>query len=114
MRLLRCQEVCSSLREELLGDRAPQFFCLAGLALGLSDELREEFAYSQAPKRMKSVIMGFWLLNVTLGDLLVVFVTRLKFESQVDFFWVFAGLMLIAGLIFGLRARFYKYQDFTQ
>jgi POT family proton-dependent oligopeptide transporter len=73
-----------------------------------------EFAYSQAPKRMKSVIMGFWLLNVTIGDLLVVFVTRVRFESQVTFFWVFAGLMLVAGLIFGIRARSYRYQDYSQ
>ena len=73
-----------------------------------------EFAYSQAPKRMKSVIMGFWLLNVTLGDLLVVYITRVKFESQATFFWVFAGLMLVAGVLFGLRARYYTYQDYTQ
>ena len=73
-----------------------------------------EFAYTQAPKRMKSVIMGFWLLNVTIGDLLVVFITRVEFESQATFFWVFAGLMLVAGLIFGLRARSYKYQDYSQ
>ena len=73
-----------------------------------------EFAYRQAPKRMKSVIMGFWLLNVTVGDLLVVFITRIKFESQATFFWVFAGLMLVAGLMFGLRARSYTYQDYTQ
>jgi len=73
-----------------------------------------EFAYRQAPKRMKSVIMGFWLLNVTLGDLLVVFVTRIEFDSQVTFFWVFAGLMLVAGLLFGWRARSYTYQDYTQ
>ena len=31
-----------------------------------------EFAYTQAPKKMKSTIMGFWLLNVTMGSLLVV------------------------------------------
>jgi len=73
-----------------------------------------EFAYTQAPKRMKSVIMGFWLLNVTLGDLLVVFVTRIRFDSQVTFFWVFAVLMLVSGLLFGLRARSYKYQDYSQ
>jgi POT family proton-dependent oligopeptide transporter len=73
-----------------------------------------EFAYTQAPKRMKSVIMGFWLLNVTLGDLLVVFVTRIKFQEQTTFFWVFAGLMVAAGLLFGLRARSYEYQDYSQ
>ncbi len=73
-----------------------------------------EFAYTQAPKRMKSVIMGFWLLNVTLGDLLVVFVTRIKFQEQTTFFWVFAGLMVAAGLLFGLRARSYTYQDYSQ
>ena len=73
-----------------------------------------EFAYTQAPKRMKSVIMGFWLLNVTIGDLLVVFVTRVEFASQVTFFWVFAVLMLVAGLGFGWRARSYTYRSYTQ
>jgi POT family proton-dependent oligopeptide transporter len=82
-----------------------------------------EFAYTQAPKRMKSVIMGFWLLAVAVGDLLVVFVTRLDFEAiaksfgiqeEAFFFWVFAVLMAIAALVFGLRARRYQYQDYTQ
>ena len=44
----------------------------------------------------------------------MVFITRVEFESQATFFWVFAGLMLVAGLIFGLRARSYKYQDYSQ
>ncbi len=82
-----------------------------------------EFAYSQAPKRMKSVIMGFWLLAVAVGDLLVVFVTRQDFKAQAGslgiqeeayFFWVFAVLMVVAAVIFGLRARRYTYQDYTQ
>ena len=73
-----------------------------------------EFAYRQAPKRMKSVIMGFWLLMVTTGDLLVVFITRVEFTEQATFFWVFAALMGAAALLFGLRARFYTYEDFTQ
>jgi len=82
-----------------------------------------EFAYSQAPKRMKSVIMGFWLLAVAVGDLLVVFVTRLDFkaiagdmgiQAEAFFFWVFAVLMFVAALIFWMRARTYTYQDFTQ
>jgi proton-dependent oligopeptide transporter, POT family len=82
-----------------------------------------EFAYSQAPKRMKSVIMGFWLFNVTLGNVLVAFIARGQqalervLERSIpleQFFWVFAGLMVLAAVAFGLRAAFYRYTDYTQ
>jgi POT family proton-dependent oligopeptide transporter len=72
-----------------------------------------EFAYSQAPKRMKSCIMGFWLVNVAIGDFLVIGLVKTEM-SRVTFFWVFAGLMAVAGILFGLRARGYKYKDYPQ
>lgn len=82
-----------------------------------------EFAYSQAPKRMKSVIMGFWLFNVTLGNVLVAFIARGQqaleraLERSIpleQFFWVFAGLMVLAAIAFGWRAAYYRYTDYTQ
>lgn len=73
-----------------------------------------EFAYSQAPKRMKSVIMGFWLFNVTLGNLLVALIAKLPDMDPETFFWTFAGLMFAAGSLFALRGKFYRYKDYTQ
>jgi POT family proton-dependent oligopeptide transporter len=75
-----------------------------------------EFAYSQAPKRMKSTIMGFWLLMVALGNVLVaVIVKNTEYDPGTpDFFWLFAGLMAVAAVFFTLRASFYKYQSFEQ
>ena len=87
-----------------------------------------EFAYTQAPTRMKSTIMGFWLLSVSLGNVLVAIVTKaqdrlLKLFTEVDpatgptltqFFWFFASLMACAAIIFGIRASFYRYRDYTQ
>ena len=73
-----------------------------------------EFAYTQAPARMKSTIMGFWLLTVSLGNVIVTLMAGLTDMPLVTFFWVFAGLMLVAGLLFGIRAFFYKMQTFTQ
>jgi len=72
-----------------------------------------EFAYTQAPRRMKSTIMGFWLLTISLGNVLVSVVSQIKLPP-VQFFWAFAGLMFAAGLLFGLRAYFYKQQDYVQ
>jgi proton-dependent oligopeptide transporter, POT family len=72
-----------------------------------------EFAYTQAPRRMKSTIMGFWLLTVSLGNVLVSVVSLIKLPPA-PFFWVFAALMLGAGLLFGLRAYFYRQQDYVQ
>ncbi len=73
-----------------------------------------EFAYTQAPRRMKSVIMGFWLLTVSFGNILVALLASLGDLPLAKFFWVFAVLMAAAGLLFGVRARFYKAHDYTQ
>jgi POT family proton-dependent oligopeptide transporter len=73
-----------------------------------------EFAYSQAPRRMKSTIMGFWLLSVALGNVLVALLARFGNLGLADFFWVFAGLMLIAALLFSVRAYFYQSKVITQ
>ena len=73
-----------------------------------------EFAYSQAPKRMKSTIMGFWLLSIAIGNVFVSLLAEFGRLPLVQFFWVFAGLMLLAGAMFGLRAHFYVERDLVQ
>jgi proton-dependent oligopeptide transporter, POT family len=73
-----------------------------------------EFAYTQAPRRMKSLLMGFWLLTASLGNILVALLAHFQDLPRVQFFWTFAGLMLAAAVVFGVRAAFYKYQTYTQ
>lgn len=73
-----------------------------------------EFAYTQAPKSMKSTVMGLWLLAVSLGNVLVAVLSGFESLSLQDFFWVFAGLMAAAAACFGLFAVYYKYQDYSQ
>jgi POT family proton-dependent oligopeptide transporter len=73
-----------------------------------------EFAYTQAPKKMKSTVMGFWLLTVSLGNVLVTFLAGFKGLSLVNFFWVFAILSAAAAVLFGLRAAFYQAREFGE
>ncbi|MEI6791316.1 MAG: MFS transporter [Myxococcaceae bacterium] len=73
-----------------------------------------EFAYTQAPKRMKSTVMGFWLLSVAFGNMLVAFTAHFGHLPLVQFFWLFAGLMGLFALLFSLRAYFYVPRDYPQ
>ncbi len=79
-----------------------------------------EFAYSQAPLRMKGVLMAFWSLSVTVGNLWVLLVNAtVKGEGAealvaqlgvgVTAFqmFFFAGFAFLAALAFGLYARRY-------
>jgi POT family proton-dependent oligopeptide transporter len=83
-----------------------------------------EFAYSQAPQSMKGVIMAFWYLAVTVGNLWVLLVnatvrneavisqvaqTGLTENAFLMFF--FAGFALVVALAFGWYARRYQMQD---
>ncbi|MFA5057276.1 MAG: MFS transporter [Opitutaceae bacterium] len=73
-----------------------------------------EFAYTQAPRAMKSTIMGFWLLCVTFGNVLVAFLAPLETLSLAKFFWIFAGLMAAAAAAFAWLAAGYKGRSYLQ
>lgn len=84
-----------------------------------------EFAYSQAPARMKGVIMSFWSLSVTVGSLWVLLVNNsVKSEAATSAItnatgmsatafqmFFFAGFAFVAALAFGLYARGYTVKD---
>ncbi|RAP58114.1 oligopeptide:H+ symporter [Oleiagrimonas sp. MCCC 1A03011] len=83
-----------------------------------------EFAYSQAPQQMKGVIMSFWLLSVSYGNLWVLItnaavrneaVTHQIAQSGIGenafLMFFFAGFAFLAALVFALYARRYPLQD---
>ena len=83
-----------------------------------------EFAYSQAPQAMKGVIMAFWSLSVTIGNLWVLVVNAgVQNPGVIDFIkgsgfglsafqmFFFAGFAFAAALVFGLVARSYPLAD---
>lgn len=73
-----------------------------------------EFAYSQAPRAMKSTIMGLFYLTITLGDLFVIAMAPLMKQSFSTFFWTFAGLMAGAAVIFAVIAKLYRGKVYLQ
>lgn len=83
-----------------------------------------EFAYSQAPSSMKGVIMAFWYLSVTIGNLWVLLanasvknptvlaqVTSTGLSEAAFLMFFFAGFALLAAAVFGLYAKRYKTVD---
>ena len=74
-----------------------------------------EFAYTQAPRAMKSTIVGFWQLTVTFGNLIVAFLAGLQTRYELSqFFWLFAVLMAVAAVVFTVMAWFYKGKTYLQ
>lgn len=74
-----------------------------------------EFAYTQAPRSMKSTIMGFWLLCVTFGNVLVAFLAPMQTILELSqFFWVFTALMTLAAIVFAVLAGLYKGKTYLQ
>ena len=67
-----------------------------------------EFAYTQAPKALKSTVMSVWFLTSALGNLLTATVSQVNRFQGPTFFWFFAALMLAAAVLFALVARAYR------
>eukprot|EP01132_Coremiostelium_polycephalum_P008258 gene8258-10148_t len=68
-----------------------------------------EFAYSQAPSNMKSIIMSGWYLSISMGNLFVVFVVDgISLPKQWIEYLFFAGVMSFFNFIFMIIA--YRFQ----
>lgn len=80
-----------------------------------------EFAYTQAPNRMKSVVMSLFLLSVAAGNL-VPMVVNFVIENPdgsskitgVEYYLMFSGLMLLSAIIFSFMAKNFRTQTFVQ
>ncbi|KAI6243018.1 Peptide transporter family 1 [Aphelenchoides fujianensis] len=67
-----------------------------------------EFAYTQAPPSMKSVVGALWLLSIGIGDTcIVVFTLVFQDVNPAVVFFVYAALMFVVIVLFGLMAAFY-------
>jgi proton-dependent oligopeptide transporter, POT family len=78
-----------------------------------------EFAYTQAPPRLKSLIMSLFLGSVSLGNAFTALVNWMKSKGIIqlkgaDYFYFFANLMLGASVIFVFVALWYKEKKFIQ
>jgi POT family proton-dependent oligopeptide transporter len=75
-----------------------------------------ELAYSQSPKAMKGFMQSFYLLTVSIGNMIVVLIASssifpITFKyRQAGEFLLFAFLMLLAFCLFLFLAKSYKYR----
>ncbi|TTI92372.1 Dedicator of cytokinesis protein 9 [Bagarius yarrelli] len=74
-----------------------------------------EFAYSQAPKNMKSVLQAGWLLTTAMGNIIVLIVAEVgQLPQQWAEYMLFAGLLILVCIIFSIMANYYTYIDPTE
>ena len=68
-----------------------------------------EFAYTQAPRRMKGAIMSMYTLSIGGGSFVTSLVTRnVEFASRANYFLFWAAFMTAGAILFAVIAALYK------
>ena len=88
----------------------PQFFVIT-VAEVLISITGIEFAYSQAPVTLKSVLTAWWLMTVAVGNIVVIIVAETRIlPTQVGEYLLFAGMIAVSNVIFFcLSVWYYEY-----
>ena len=80
-----------------------------------------EFSYTQAPAKLKSFVMALYFLSVSAGNLFTSLVNAFNTQPDgtqllagADYYWFFAGLMLVAACVFSVFGRFYRGKTYIQ
>jgi proton-dependent oligopeptide transporter, POT family len=80
-----------------------------------------EFSYTQAPRKMKSLIMSLYLFSISLGNaftaLVNYFIREPNGQSRLpgaSYYWFFTVLMLVTALLFILIAALYRERTYIQ
>lgn len=85
----------------------PQFWVLS-CAEVLVSITGLEFAYSQAPKWLKSIVMSGWLFTTAVGNGIVALLALIKVGNRALEFFLYSALMILFTLIFYLLVRGYR------
>jgi POT family proton-dependent oligopeptide transporter len=80
-----------------------------------------EFAYTQAPKKIKSLIQALYLLSISLGNIFSAVVNHVIENPDgtsklpgAKYYWFFAFAMLATAVLFIPVARWYKPREYIQ
>ncbi len=73
-----------------------------------------EFAYTQAPRSMKSTLMSFWLLTVFAGNLLTAAVEKMNPFGAAPGFLFYAGLMFAVAIVFAWQASRFVMKSYME
>jgi POT family proton-dependent oligopeptide transporter len=78
-----------------------------------------EFSYTQAPPRLKSLIMGLYLCSVSLGNLFTAGVNWWMEKSPgalsgAGYYWFFVKCMSVTAVLFVFVSLFYKGRTYLQ
>jgi POT family proton-dependent oligopeptide transporter len=79
-----------------------------------------EYAFSQAPKNMKSTIMAIFFFTVFLGNILVTYINNniqaggfFSYYKGASYFWLFTGIMAVNALLYYVAIYIFKIRDTT-
>ena len=80
-----------------------------------------EFSYTQAPRRMKSIVMAAFFLSVSLGNLFTSAVNlfiqnddgSVKLQGA-DYYWFFTAMMFATAVVFVFVASLYRERTYVQ
>src|SRR5207237_10194186 len=68
-----------------------------------------EFAYTQAPRSLKGVVMSLWCLTLGTGNFVTSLLrSKVGFASETNYFLFSAGFMLVGAIAFTVVAALYK------
>jgi POT family proton-dependent oligopeptide transporter len=77
-----------------------------------------EFAFREAAPEMKSLIMSFFMLTISVGDLLVAVVTKMLSTAgneagsiSAGRFVMYAEITFVVAIFFTIATLFYRYRD---
>jgi POT family proton-dependent oligopeptide transporter len=80
-----------------------------------------EFAYTQAPQKMKSLIQSINLLSISLGNIIAAVVNHVIKNADgtsklpgASYYWFFAAAMLVTAVLFIPLARWYTQREYIQ
>ncbi len=78
-----------------------------------------EFSYTQAPKKMKSLVMCLYLGSIALGNVIAAKVNFMIEKGTLNlpgasYYWFFLKIMLVTAVVFIVVAQFYRGKTYIQ